>query len=207
MNKALALLLIFSLAFNIAFVGIWVHNRATRPAAPPAGAIGHRPADGQGLHRPGGGRWAQLGLTPAQEERLKASRRALDQKTKELAQKAREHRERLLALFEADPPDMQAAEAEQEALARVQREMRRAVMDQMKQMHDVLTPEQRRDWLRMMRSHGEGSRGRGPQAGPRAGGRRPRGGRPGAEPPRPGGRVSRRRPDAGEGPLVKEEGR
>ena len=34
-SKALTLLLIFSLAFNVAFGGVWIYNRAAALASPP----------------------------------------------------------------------------------------------------------------------------------------------------------------------------
>ena len=65
-NKALALGVIFSLAFNIAFVGIWGYTRVRpRPQRPPGEQVKPRPAP-----VPAEGIWQQLGLTPVQASQV-----------------------------------------------------------------------------------------------------------------------------------------
>ena len=184
LNKTLALLLVFSLAFNIAFLGIWAYHRRARAQASERQQQHQRGPDGRRERRPDGGPWAKLGLSPEQEGQLEESRRELERKTAGLGQEAAQHRERLYELLESDLPDQEAVLAEQEAIDRIQQQQRRAVIEQMLEMRKILTPEQRQAWLRMMREYRERTRRRG-----RFGGPRPEGGPPGR--PEPGQRPSR----------------
>ena len=72
-QTALTLVLIFSLAFNIAFVGIWVYNRTAprNPQAERPPAAGRR-AEGAARRSPNGP-WAALNLSPEQERRMRES--------------------------------------------------------------------------------------------------------------------------------------
>lgn len=158
-NKALALLLIFSLAFNIAFVGIWAYRGAARR---------HRyrrlTRDAQvGRERPpgpGGPPWAQLALAPEQEHRIREGWREVEGQMQSLREEVARHRDALLELMAAEEPEEQAVLAARERIDAVERQMRKLVVGQMLKTREMLTAEQRRQWLRMMRAHGE-RRGRG----------------------------------------------
>jgi len=139
MNKLVSLLLVFSLAFNIAFVGIWAYERAARrhPAAAPPGP------------------WAELGLTPPQRQRLQEGWRKLLRDMAGPREQSEESRERLLALLAAEPPDREAITAEHKRMEEFERQVRSLVVAQMLETRDVLTPAQRQQWLRLMRARGE----------------------------------------------------
>jgi Spy/CpxP family protein refolding chaperone len=199
LNKTLALLLIFSLAFNIAFVGIWTYVKVL-PEAPPPPAPVPGPEAG-----PDGGRdgrrmpWSHLGLRPGQDAEMRQVWSQYQGQLRALGEEAGQHRARLFELLEAEELDAEAIHAEQDAIDKAQQEMSRLTLEQMRRVHQVLTPEQRRRWLQTMKAHGErlrgryGERGAGPRGarpgGPRAGGLRPgqraRWGRP-ANGPAPG---------------------
>jgi Spy/CpxP family protein refolding chaperone len=164
LNKTLALLLIFSLAFNIAFVGIWAYVRWL-PGAPPPEAPGPEPGPppeaGPAAGVPGPGMpWTSLGLRPDQEEKLRSIWTDYQQEMRTLGEQAGEHRSKLFALLEAENLDTEAIRAEQDAIDQAQQEMSRLTLEQLRSVHGVLTPEQRHKWLQTMRAHGERLRGR-----------------------------------------------
>jgi Spy/CpxP family protein refolding chaperone len=215
LNRTLALLLIFSLAFNIAFVGIWAYVR-THPAAPPPPAPGSGPEEAPGTRRDagrGGGRmpWARLDLDPSQEEELRQLWADYQDQMRTLGREAGEHRSGLFELLEAEDLDTEAIQAEQDAIDDAQQEMSRLTLDQMRRVHRILSPEQRRRWLQTLLAHGERLRGRfgepgrgrgprgmrppeGSRGGPRGRWGRPAG-RPGPQPPRRGDLRERRQED------------
>jgi Spy/CpxP family protein refolding chaperone len=138
-NKGLTLLLIFSLAFNIAFVGIWVHSRS-QAAKPPEG-------------RPGAP-WGELGLNPAQQQRLRGRWQAVRSEAARLRQEAAGAREELLELIVAEEPDQEAILATEERLAGLQHRMRELAVSQMLETRRILEPPQRREWIRLLKARG-----------------------------------------------------
>jgi Spy/CpxP family protein refolding chaperone len=164
LNKTLALLLIFSLAFNIAFVGIWAYVRVL-PGEPPPPAPGPEaavppemgPADGRGGRRTP---WSHLNLRPQQDELLRGMWTEYQEQMRVLGEEAGEHRGRLFELLGAEDLNPEAIRAEQDAIDDAQQEMSRLTLDQMRRVHQVLTPDQRRRWLQSMKDHGERLRGR-----------------------------------------------
>jgi Spy/CpxP family protein refolding chaperone len=140
-TKTLSLLLIFSLAFNIAFVGIWLHNRsALEPAAPSP---------------PGAELWSALGATPEQRRVLETDWTRLRQEARACDAELRVQRNLLLDLMAVDPPDEAAVRRAQERVADVQVRMQRLFVDHLQRAREVLTPEQRRGLIRMLRIRGE----------------------------------------------------
>jgi Spy/CpxP family protein refolding chaperone len=145
-NKALALLLVFSLAFNIAFVGIWAHGRVGRRAR----------------REP----WAELRLSPEQQ---KLVREGWDQVRRQLhayRAEAAAQREELLGLLAADEPDQQAILSAQERIDITHRRMREVALGEMIRTGQALTPDQRQAWLRSVRVRARRF-GRGPGRGGR----------------------------------------
>ncbi len=141
-NKALSLLLIFSLAFNIAFVGIWLHNVVTGE-------------DGADAERPAGGDfWRNVRLTDEQKGALQEDFNRLKQEISEQRQELEEQRDRLLALMAEEEPDENAIREYRERIDRIQGRIRELVVQHMHQTRDLLSPEQRRKWLEGMRQMG-----------------------------------------------------
>jgi Spy/CpxP family protein refolding chaperone len=134
-------LLIFSLAFNAAFAGIWVYRNATRRRPPEAGP--RRPA------------WAALGVTQEQEQKLVESWREVGPQIEALRAEAATHREALLKLMSAAQPDEQAILAEHRRVEAAEEQIRGLVIKQMILTRNLLTEQQRGKWLRQMKARGE----------------------------------------------------
>jgi Spy/CpxP family protein refolding chaperone len=184
-GKALTLLLVFSLAFNIAFMGIWAHNAVGRAARRDPSA--RRPEGPEGRRRPGAPPWQQIGLRPEQVKQLEEEWRKLHPQIEALKAKGDQAREELLDLLAAPQPDREAIMAAQSRLEAAQQEVRVLVVEEMLQMRQVLDPQQRAEWLRMMRERGEqfGWGPRPPGAGGMGPGMRPKGPGGPQQPPRP----------------------
>ncbi len=150
LRKLMPLALAFSLAFNIAFVGVWGYERTREHHVPPA-------------------RWPffELDLKPEQRQKLRESWRQTAEWVHGLRAEAERHRSALLDLMSADKPDQEAVAKEQGELAAVEEQMRLLVLDQMFEMREVLTPEQRARWLTVMRERGEEGMWGGPYWGSR----------------------------------------
>ncbi|NLW49423.1 MAG: periplasmic heavy metal sensor [Candidatus Brocadiaceae bacterium] len=191
-KKMPALLLVFSLAFNAAFLAVWARKKQPPPPPtqdPPA-TPRHRPSAARRPHLRDGRRWwDRLEVSDEQKTRLEESHRGLQRKTEELRRRARTHSEQLYKLLEAEPADVDAILAEQEAIDRIEKEQREAVVEQMLETRRILTPEQREAWLSMMRDFRGRRRSRGPgatsersrppiESGQTPQGERPEGGRP-----------------------------
>lgn len=161
LNKALSLLLIFSLAFNIAFVGIWVYNRtAPRPRGAPRTVRPEGLPSSAAPQRP----WAQLKLQAPQERKVMQDWAEVYRKIETLNAEGRQLREHLLDLLAAEQLDAEAIGACQQRTDQIQAQVRGLVVEQMLRTRDALTPEQRARWVRMMKAAGR-RRGRGPWAG------------------------------------------
>jgi len=182
-NKALALILIFSLAFNIAFAGMWVYNR-TRPAPQPPQMVAQ-----PGGPEPKQGPWQQLGLRPEQLRQVMGEWRQLRQRIEAAEAEVRRQRARLFQLLQANELDEQAVRETRAQMEAAQQRVRDLVFDQMFSLRQRLTPEQRRRWVEMMMRFPKGQgggRGPGPHQGPRSGQRpAPRGMTPGPRRPTP----------------------
>jgi len=176
-NKALALILIFSLAFNIAFVGIYVHNRVWRPRPRPAA---QRPVQASGTAEGGG--WRQFGLTGEQERRVMEDWRQTGRKITAIDAEARELRAHLISLLQADNLDEEAVRATRDKIEEDQQKVRELVFERMLKLRQELTPEQRRRWVALMLRTAEG------RGGAKAPGPGPRNTRPPVQSPGPRGR-------------------
>lgn len=156
-HKLLHLLLIFSLAFNIAFVGIWLYHRRLPDAVPP-GAAGGPPGP------PGAPPWDALELGPEQRKTVAAKWGVVSREAAQLSAQLARERERLLQLMGEENPDWQAVQECEQRIEAGQRRLRQMTMAQMHEMRELLTPEQRRAWFELMRSRagGAGARRRAP---------------------------------------------
>jgi Spy/CpxP family protein refolding chaperone len=145
-QKALTLLLIFSLAFNIAFVGIWVYSRR-RPVpplpAPQAPQAGAAPRPGVALLE---------SLRPDQRAELWAKWRKLAEQAAPLNAEVRRERQRLFDLMAAETPDWAAVRECESRIEAAQNRLRRMVVEELRQVRDLLTPEQRQAWLKVLES-------------------------------------------------------
>jgi Spy/CpxP family protein refolding chaperone len=186
-NKALHLLLIFSLAFNIAFVGIWLYSRRLPDAVPPGAA-------GAPAGPPGGPPWDALALRPEQRKAVAERWGVVSREAADLSAQLDRERERLLQLMGEENPDWQAVRECEQRIDAGQRRLRQMTMTQMREMRELLTPEQRRAWFELMRSRAEraGARRRAPGPRMRGAGQGNRGRMPGNGPMRRGARSPQR---------------
>jgi len=151
-NKALSLLLIFSLAFNIAFVGIWVYHRTTRRPQRAALLPGQAPGRSPAAVSPPA--WAQLNLHAPQQRKMAQDWAEVCRKIEALNAEGRQLREQLLDLLAAEKLDAEAIRACQQRIDQIQEEVRRLVVDHMLKTRDALSPQQRARWVRMMKAAG-----------------------------------------------------
>jgi Spy/CpxP family protein refolding chaperone len=139
LNKLLLLALVFSLAFNLAFAGIWAYRTVERrrhmPPPPPP--------------------WGALKLMPEQQTKLRESWRQMGEKMAPLHAEAAKHRDALLELMAAENPDEKAVLAEQARVEQIEEQIRQLAMAQMLETRKILDPQQRAAWLEMMRARGE----------------------------------------------------
>lgn len=142
-NKVLALILIFSLAFNIAFVGIWAYGQFYAPDR-----VRPRP--------PRRAPWERMGLTEPQRRELVERRRQLQGEMSRVRAELEEQRARLFDLLEAEHIDEEAVRDARERMKRAQEKVQQLVFRHMRELRDVLKPEQRRRMMDMMRRHGAG---------------------------------------------------
>jgi len=135
-SKILSLLLVFSLAFNIAFVGIWVYNltEECEPAEAPLN---------------------ELRLGPDQQRRVREQWQQLRKQVADMKEELDRERDRLLDLMAAERPDTEAIRDCQSRIGELQHEMRRIVTEHMMQTGQMLTPEQRARWYGMMKGLGQ----------------------------------------------------
>jgi len=201
-QSVLTLLLVFSLAFNIAFVGIWVYNRTARsgrPAGPPPGPQARGASAAERPEPP----WDALKLGAEQKRSMRDSWQATGRRIQQLNAELARERDRLFDLLAAEEADEAAIAQAQKRMAELQGQVRQLAVGQMVETRTRLTPEQRRELFRRMRARGQQHgwpqrRGR-PGPPPRAfGAPAPPGRQPGPE--RPGTPEPPRETPEGNGP-------
>jgi DNA-binding MarR family transcriptional regulator len=169
---------------------IWIASLALLAAAPAAAQGGgmHPDRDDTAGHQPGDGhafrmlleRRGELGLTPAQAQRLEAIGERLEASNRPLRERLAAERQRYLAerraQLERMTPEQRRAEFERmrhegrpplpPSMQPVAAEMRRNIQEAMREAHGVLTPPQRPQVRRMLRearerrgAHGGSRRG------------------------------------------------
>ena len=152
-RKGFAVLLIFSLALNCAFVGAWVyHYFYVRPTFPPE-TVQRAEAEAE-AERPVGAGWRRLealNLTDEQRRKLTAEHIALRQQISEARRRSRAACEKLLDLLAAPESDPEALIAVQEEISVEEAEMQRLVVKQLVRMRDTLGHEQMLKLRRMLR--------------------------------------------------------
>jgi uncharacterized membrane protein len=176
-QTVLTLVLIFSLAFNIAFVGIWVYSR-TVPRGPEAGPSARAPGTPAGPSR-GGAQppWEALQLSAERERRIRENWRATAERIRALNAELEAERDRLFELFGAEEADEPAIAETQARIESLQAQVRQLAIRQMMDTRRGLSPAQRRELFQQMRARGaprsrprgRAPHGRGQPPGPRRG--------------------------------------
>lgn len=148
-NNLLVLTLFFSIAFNLAFAGVYFYHRVSGEPPPPrwdaAGRLRERETPRHGM------RMEQLSLTEEQREELKARRQRLREDLRTERETARELREQFILLLE--DPDAEPDEIAEAArnFYRTQERMRTRILDDLIQTRQMLDPEQRRTFGRTIK--------------------------------------------------------
>ncbi|MHC5034357.1 MAG: Spy/CpxP family protein refolding chaperone [Planctomycetota bacterium] len=140
-HRVLALLLAFSLAFNIAFAGMWIYRRAVLTP-----------------RRAPGGPWADLHLNPDQERQIRERWSEVRRRARQYREEAARHRDELLRLLAADDPDDQAVLAQYGHVSAAERQMREMAIAEMLNTQRALSPEQRQKWFRHVRARAQNLR-------------------------------------------------
>ena len=148
-QKAITIILIISLAFNlmmITAIGVFFFTSHTRPRfrepIAPWAAEGH---DWQKSHLK-----ERLNLTDAQIEAFNKQQEAIREMSKPIAEELMKKRRALIELLK--DPDADSAQADlvfQEIVA-LQTQLETIVFHNMSKMKDILTPEQRAELMRMI---------------------------------------------------------
>ncbi len=150
-KKVVPLLIMLSVALNIAFVGIWAVH-AVRAAHWSVGKL--RPGDVWcPLHR-------QLNVTEAQWREIEPRLADFQNAVQEIRENVNRYRTEMLELIVAMEPDREALRAKQGEILAGQRRMQELVIEHLLSQKDVLTPVQQRELFDMMRrrSHCTGQR-------------------------------------------------
>jgi len=154
-NIFLSAVLIFSLAFNLAFVGISAYHLLVVKPGLHDTYPGEYPGDNDDdaarrTAPPHRRRMAELDLTDEQREVLQARREKLEIKLGEKRDEAREVRRKFIALLE--DPDAEKKDIDQvaEEFHQIQQAMRRTIFNDILDLREVLDEEQRRRFAAML---------------------------------------------------------
>lgn len=179
-NRLRTPLLIFSLGLNIAFIAFWAVRMVgglTSPSTDVTTPRNHNMTDTlRDIHR-------ELGVNPEQMETLRSQFilfRSEIQKTRDEIEKLHPQ---MMDLLTAPEVDKDAVRAKREEIFAAQKKMQELVIDHILAEREILTPEQRERFFKMLRSRCLS--GGGPMSG--------FGGRPDQPPCSPGRNVRNRR--------------
>ncbi|MFO8008408.1 MAG: periplasmic heavy metal sensor [Candidatus Brocadiia bacterium] len=142
-NKVLSLILIFSLAFNIGFIGIWVYNITVPERRPEPAAEAPPPP------------WAQLPLQPEQRQSLRAEWQQLLAELEPLRDELRAQRGRLMDLLSAPEPNEAEVRRARERIGELQERSRELVLEHMERTRRALPPRQRKRMFQLLRERSE----------------------------------------------------
>lgn len=143
-HKVRPLLIILSIALNMAFVGTWIVGSLRQKALPGHGARCGTGEIWRPLHR-------RLGLSDAQWREIEPRMRAFHDSTRARCGRMRALRSELIDLLAADRPDREAITAQQEAILAGQREMQERVIAHLLAEKQALTTEQQKKFFQMIR--------------------------------------------------------
>jgi len=141
------LLVILSVALNVAFVGVWLAHVATaqvqsfeRPCVPGDGGSGWCP-----LHR-------ELNVTAEQWSQIEPRLRAFREEADEICRQTSNQRAEIIDLLAAPEANLAAVKAKQEDVLIGQRKMQALVIQQLTAEKEGLTPQQQQRFFDMLRS-------------------------------------------------------
>jgi Spy/CpxP family protein refolding chaperone len=145
-KKIAPMLIILSVALNLAFVGVWAAHAARgrwfrhEPCRPgTAHSEIYCP-----LHR-------RLGTSPEQWKRIEPRLAEFRRASQEVCADVMRRRAEMIDLVAAPKPDREAIKAKQEEILAGQHKMQQLVIDHLLAEKDVLTPEQQRELFDLLR--------------------------------------------------------
>lgn len=141
------LLVVLSVALNVAFVGVWVaHLAAARMDSDEGRCV---PGDSGfvwcPLHR-------ELNVTPEQWSQIEPRLRTFRAEADEICGQIRSARSEIIDLLAATDTDMEAVRAKQENVFAGKRKMQSLVIRQLAAEKEILSPQQRKQLFEMLRS-------------------------------------------------------
>lgn len=145
------LLVILSLALNVAFVAMWGMRAVRARVGPRAGPMSCP------LHR-------QLGITEQQWQEIEPRLAEFQKSARKLRRSIHGRRLEMIDLVAASEPDREAIRRKQEEIRAGQHKMQELVIEHLLAEKAVLTPEQGNALFRLFRQR-TGCAGRGPMAG------------------------------------------
>jgi len=135
-NKIRPLLVMLSIAINVAFLGAWfVAAAGHRPSLPADRPFRETVLKECPLHR-------QLGLADQQWGKLEPALKQFRTASGDLAREIHQHRHELLDLLSAPQPDRKAIDAKQQQVLAGQGRMQQLVIGQVLAEREILTPAQ-----------------------------------------------------------------
>ena len=159
-QKAKPLLILLSVALNVAFVAVWLaRSLPSRTGCPWGGSRG----------RGGAGVWCplhrQLGTSEKQWQEIEPRLKKFQERSQELCRHINQLRGELIDLVAAPEPDRAAIEAKQKEILAGQEKMQALVIEHLLAERQFLTPEQQKQLFEMIRQRA-GCAGHGPMMGP-----------------------------------------
>ncbi len=140
-KRYLPLLVIFSVALNVAFVGVWIVHAAQAHAST-------QQVDERGvwcaLHR-------HLDVGEEQWERIEPRMRAFQEKRHAIADRIHRHRQSLIDAIASDDPDMERINEHKQRIHQSQKEMQRHVIEHLLEQKQLLTEAQQNKLFELMR--------------------------------------------------------
>lgn len=142
--KLKPLLIILSIALNIAFVSVWAVRVLPQRAGLTAKDTAPRGCEDCTLHR-------ELGTSETQRRQMEPKQAAYLDSTQALCRRAQELRGELIDLIAAPAPDGVAIAATQDSILEIQRQMQTLVVEHLLAEKQVLNPAQQQKLFSMMR--------------------------------------------------------
>ena len=148
-KKAGLLLIILSVALNLAFIGTWA-THAIRT---------HWVCPGPGGHAAGpGGMWCplhqKLGANPEQWKEIEPRLAEFRKNSLSICEEVTRKRAEMIDLIAAPQPDREAIRVKQEEILAGQRKMQELVIGQLLAEKEVLTPQQQKELFDLLRQRG-----------------------------------------------------
>ena len=157
-KKTAPLLVILSVAINIAFVGVWaaraLASGGRQPATPPAKSGDRQDPVWCPLHR-------QLGVSPEQWKQLEPRLVQFRKSSQAVCQDVTRKRAEMIELVAASQPDREAIAAKQQEILAGQQRMQSLVIEHLLAERQVLTPAQQTALFDLLRQRSQCS-ARGP---------------------------------------------